>query len=128
MAIKKKRPSVSEQLKASREKNNGLKDELESYRGAEKRRLECIRVLKEELRLSKDGHSQEAATDQEFIVWAKSQKIQVFKRGELEVHFHPLAFVDDVGGDSEPEIPDHEIDPSTDVNDVDDDLLYHSSN
>lgn len=67
-------------------------------------------------------------SDQEFILWAKEQKIQVFKRGELEVHFSPMAFIDDSGHESEPEVPDHEIDPSTDVNDVDDDLLYHSSN
>ena len=65
--------------------------------------------------------------DQEFILWAKEQKIQVFKRGDLEVHFSPMAFVE-TETYSEPEIPDHEIDPSTDVNDVDDDLLYHSSN
>ncbi len=108
----------SEKLEAQNRKIHDLEQALEIVKKSRE-------TLREELTLSKEGRLKDANEDQDFIVWAKAQKIQSFKRGELEVHFHHTAFI---GNEPEAEIPDIETDPTTDLREVDDDILFHSSN
>lgn len=69
-----------------------------------------------------------ATEDKEFIKWAKSEKISIFKRGELEVHFDHSAFIAANPYDDTEKLPEpEEIDPRVDIKDVDDDLLFHSA-
>jgi len=61
----------------------------------------------------------------EFILWAKSEKVASFKLEGIEVEFSPLALVDKTFYPEDEET--EEMTPGTDLNEVDDELLYHSS-
>jgi len=61
----------------------------------------------------------------EFILWAKSEKIASFKLEGIEVEFSPLALVDKTFYPEDD--TDEDESPATDINEVDDELLYHSS-
>ena len=65
----------------------------------------------------------------DFIMWAKQEKISSFnvsESGEIGVAFSPLAYVAPDYDVPEPEATDSDI-GATDLNEVDDDLLYHST-
>lgn len=64
----------------------------------------------------------------EFIVWAKQEKIARLKVEGVEVEFSPMALVDSSYGDefTENQTGGEEL-GATDLNEVDDELLYHSS-
>ena len=64
---------------------------------------------------------------QEFILWAKSEKVQAFKLDGIEVAFSPLAFIDEAPSQNI-HIP---VTPAQAAAKEDEDfekLLFHSSN
>lgn len=63
-----------------------------------------------------------------FILWAKDEKIARLKVEDIEIEFSPLALMTpDYGGDITEGPTEGEEVGATDLNEVDDELLYHSS-
>lgn len=65
-----------------------------------------------------------------FILWAKEEKIQSFgvaADGSISVNFATGAFLSDYGTDFDANQEEGDEMPHTDIKDIDDDLLYHSS-
>ncbi len=108
----------------NRQAVNSLRDQsreidilrIETYR---------LRKIEKELSQSKEGHHLDFDELKEFILWAKSKHVGAFKYGDTEVSFVSSAFIDQTPVD---DIKDTETEAHTDIGEIDDEILYHSSN
>lgn len=66
---------------------------------------------------------------QDFIIWAKKEKIAVLKVDNVEIHMSPYAFIDDLNPSQKttPSVTNNEEQPKTASDEEDESLLFHSA-